>query len=115
MRGGNAPGRRRPRRAGRVVSRGRGPARRPLLAGELGNFDAVVLDPPRTGAKAQCHALVRSQGLRRVVMVSCNPATFVRDARILADGGWTLERVTPVDQFLYSAHLELVAVFSRVS
>jgi len=48
-------------------------------------------------------------------MVSCNPATFVRDARILADGGWTLERVTPVDQFLYSAHLELVAVFSRVS
>lgn len=87
--------------------------RRPLLDDTLRDLDAAVLDPPRTGAKAQCQILARAQGPRRVVMVSCNPATFARDARILQDGGWKLERVTPVDQFLYSAHLELVGVFSR--
>jgi 23S rRNA (uracil1939-C5)-methyltransferase len=87
--------------------------RRPLLADEIRDLDAVVLDPPRTGAKAQSQTLARAGGPRRAVMVSCNPATFARDARFLQDGGWKLERVTPVDQFLYSAHLELVAVFAR--
>jgi len=101
--------------AGRLSVTGRDLDRRPLLADELGDFDAVVLDPPRTGAKAQCQILARVRGLRRLVMVSCNPATFARDARILADGSWTLERATPVDQFLYSAHLELVAIFSRLN
>ena len=86
--------------------------RRPLLSEEIAAFDAVVLDPPRTGAKAQAEILARAEGPSRVVMVSCNPATFARDARILG-GGWTLEYVTPVDQFLHSAHLELVAVFAR--
>lgn len=100
---------------GRLAVETRDLDRRPLLADELGSFDAVVLDPPRTGAKAQCQILARTRESRRLVMVSCNPATFARDARILADGGWTLDRVTPVDQFLYSAHLELVAVFSRLN
>ncbi|MSO85575.1 MAG: class I SAM-dependent RNA methyltransferase [Rhodospirillales bacterium] len=87
--------------------------RRPLLADEFRDLDGVVLDPPRTGAKAQCQILARAEGPTRAVMVSCNPATFARDARILADGGWRLDHVTPVDQFRYSAHLELVAVFTR--
>ena len=82
---------------------------------EIAALDAVILDPPRTGAKAQAQILARAEGPTRAVMVSCNPATFARDARVLASGGWTLERVTPVDQFLYSAHLELVAVFTRAS
>ena len=86
--------------------------RRPLLAGELKGFDAVILDPPRQGAEAQIRELARSQ-TRRVVYVSCNPATFARDATPLIAAGFTLERVTPVDQFRFSTHLELVGVFSR--
>jgi 23S rRNA (uracil1939-C5)-methyltransferase len=88
--------------------------RRPLLAADLAGFDAVVLDPPRAGAAAQCGELARS-ACPRVIAVSCNPATFARDARILADGGYRLDRVLPVDQFLWSPHIELVGVFSRGS
>ncbi len=87
--------------------------RRPLLPEEFSSYDGIILDPPRAGAKAQSQFIARVDGPTRAVMVSCNPATFARDARILVDGGWTLERVMPVDQFLYSAHLELVAVFVR--
>jgi 23S rRNA (uracil1939-C5)-methyltransferase len=86
--------------------------RRPLAAVELKAFDTVVFDPPRQGAEAQARALAAS-AVPRVVAVSCNAATFVRDARILADGGYRLERVTPVDQFLYSPHVEIVALFTR--
>lgn len=86
--------------------------RRPLMEGELKGLAAVVLDPPRAGARAQVEALAMD-GPARIVMVSCNPATFARDARILADGGYLLDRVTPVDQFAWSPHVELVAVFSR--
>ncbi|MBX9772874.1 MAG: methyltransferase [Xanthobacteraceae bacterium] len=82
--------------------------RRPLVAAELKPFDAVVFDPPRQGAEAQARALA-SSAVPTVVAVSCNPATFARDARILADGGYRLTRVTPIDQFLYSPHVELVA------
>jgi 23S rRNA (uracil1939-C5)-methyltransferase len=82
--------------------------RRPFARSELGRFDAVVLDPPRQGAAAQARELAAS-AVATVVAVSCNPATFARDARILVDGGYRLVRVTPVDQFLYSAHVELVA------
>jgi 23S rRNA (uracil1939-C5)-methyltransferase len=80
---------------------------------ELKRFDAVVFDPPRQGAYAQARELAAS-GVPVVVAVSCNPATFARDARILVDGGYRLVRVTPVDQFLYSAHVELVARFQRM-
>lgn len=86
--------------------------RDPLTAAELDRFDAVVFDPPRAGAQAQAAELARS-GVPLAVAVSCNPASFARDARILVDGGYALERVTPVDQFPTSAHLELVAVFRR--
>jgi 23S rRNA (uracil1939-C5)-methyltransferase len=86
--------------------------RRPLLTHELDAFDAVVIDPPRAGAKAQCEQLAKSK-IRRIAAVSCNPATFARDARILIDGGYRLGRVTPIDQFLWSAHIELVAHFER--
>jgi 23S rRNA (uracil1939-C5)-methyltransferase len=82
--------------------------RRPLLAAELKPFDCVVFDPPRQGAEAQARALAAS-AVPVVVAVSCNAATFARDARILADGGYRLTRVTPVDQFLYSPHVEIVA------
>ena len=86
--------------------------RRPLLASELNAFDAVVIDPPRAGAKAQCEQLAASK-VQRIVSISCGPATFARDARILIDGGYTLEKVTPIDQFLWSAHIELSALFVR--
>lgn len=88
-------------------------ARRPLLADELKKFDAIVIDPPRAGAFAQAEEIARSD-VPLVVSVSCNPATFARDARALLDGGYRLEGVTPIDQFLWSAHVELVGIFRRV-
>lgn len=84
----------------------------PLLAAELDRFDAVVFDPPRAGAAAQAAELAKSS-VPRVVGVSCHPASFARDARILCDAGFRLDRVTPIDQFLWSAQIELVGVFSR--
>lgn len=86
--------------------------RRPFSVSELAGFDAVVFDPPRAGARQQAEAIARS-AVPIVVAVSCNPATFARDARILVDGGYRLGAVTPIDQFLWSHHLELLAVFSR--
>jgi 23S rRNA (uracil1939-C5)-methyltransferase len=82
--------------------------RRPLTAPELKNFDAVVFDPPRQGAQAQARELALS-GVPRIVAVSCNPATFARDAGELVRGGYRLTEVTPVDQFRYAAHVEIVA------
>jgi 23S rRNA (uracil1939-C5)-methyltransferase len=86
--------------------------RNPLTAGEIVPSRVVVLDPPRQGAEAQARELGRS-GAKRIVYVSCSPATFVRDAAILTGAGFSLSRVTPVDQFRYSAHVELVGVFDR--
>ena len=86
--------------------------RRPLDASELANFDVVVLDPPRAGAAAQIAALA-SSSVGRIAYVSCNPATFARDARTLADGGYALSWVRPVGQFRWSTHVELAACFSR--
>lgn len=86
--------------------------RRPLRPDELEDFDAVVFDPPRAGAKTQVTALAASN-VPRVVAVSCNPATFARDARTLLDGGYRLDWVQPIDQFLWSPHLELAAAFHR--
>ncbi|MGM0585512.1 MAG: class I SAM-dependent RNA methyltransferase [Pseudomonadota bacterium] len=87
-------------------------ARRPLTVQELKPFAAAVLDPPRAGAKAQAEALAGS-AVGRLAAISCNPETFARDARILVDGGWRLDWVQPVDQFRWSAHVELAAGFSR--
>lgn len=84
----------------------------PLSPKELTRFDAVAIDPPWAGAKAQAEALAASP-IGRIAYVSCNPGSFSRDARILAKGGFTLERVVPVDQFVYSAETEVVGLFSR--
>jgi 23S rRNA (uracil1939-C5)-methyltransferase len=86
--------------------------RRPILVSELARTDVVVFDPPRAGAAAQCAELARSR-VPCVIAVSCNPATFARDARILIDSGLHLNHVHLVDQFLWSSHIELVGVFSR--
>lgn len=84
----------------------------PLMAEDLKPYDAVIFDPPRAGAKAQVQELARSQ-VPLVIGVSCNPATFARDAAILRAGGYALSQVRPVDQFVYSAHVELVGIFRR--
>ena len=86
--------------------------RRPLVAEELRDFDAVVFDPPRQGAQAQAERLAASK-VPLVIAVSCNVATFARDARILIEGGYKIEGVTPVDQFRHTPHVELVARFTR--
>ncbi len=86
----------------------------PLSPTELAAFGAVVFDPPAAGAKAQAEAIARS-GVPRVVAVSCNPATLARDSRILIDGGYVLEQVLPIDQFLFSAEIEAIATFGRVA
>jgi 23S rRNA (uracil1939-C5)-methyltransferase len=86
--------------------------RRPVLAEEFEGGDAALFDPPRAGAKAQSAELAKSD-LPLVVAISCNPATFARDARTLADGGFRLVAATPIDQFPWTAHLELVAAFQR--
>ena len=88
--------------------------RRPFVAPELTPFDAVVFDPPRQGAEAQARQLAAS-AVPVVVAVSCNQSTFARDAKILADGGYRLGAVTPIDQFRYSAHVEIVARFTRAT
>jgi len=80
----------------------------PLLAAELNRFDAAVFDPPRQGAQAQSRELAASE-VPIVVAVSCNAATFARDIRQLIDGGYRLMAVTPVDQFRYSPHVEILA------
>jgi len=84
----------------------------PLGPLELNTYDAMVMDPPRAGADAQARMLAGSK-VKRIAYVSCDAATFARDARILMDGGYKIGPVTPVDQFLYSNHIELVADFSR--
>ena len=86
--------------------------RRPLMAQELRDYDAVVFDPPRQGAQAQVQQFAAGK-VPVVVAVSCNVATFARDARILIDGGYQIEDVTPVDQFRHTPHIELVARFVR--
>jgi len=96
----------------RVRTEGRALFREPLAGRDLAGLAAVVFDPPRAGARAQAEALA-DDGPDRIVAVSCNPATFARDARILGDGGYQVVHVTPVDQFAWSPHVELVAVFSR--
>lgn len=86
--------------------------RRPFMAVELKNFDAVVFDPPRQGAEAQARELGRS-AVPVVIAVSCDANTFARDAKILVSAGYRLAAVTPIDQFRYSHHVEIVAKFAR--
>jgi 23S rRNA (uracil1939-C5)-methyltransferase len=86
--------------------------RRPVNEAELARFEGVILDPPRAGAFEQVRALAGS-AVNRIAYVSCNPATFGRDSKLLADGGYRLDWVRPVGQFRWSTHVELAACFSR--
>ncbi len=86
--------------------------RRPLRVDELDAFDAALIDPPRAGALEQARELAASE-LPLVVSISCNAATFARDARILVEGGFLIEAVTPLDQFRFSPHVEIAAIFRR--
>ncbi len=95
-----------------VTSEKRDLYRRPLLARELAAFDGLVFDPPRAGAEDQARQIARAQ-IPRVAAVSCNPGTLARDLRILVDGGYRIESVTPLDQFLWSPHVEAVALLTR--
>ncbi len=95
-----------------ITAEARDLVRRPVLTMELAKTDVVVIDPPRAGAFEQTVEIANSK-VAKVVSVSCNPATFARDARMLVDAGFTLEKVLPVDQFVWSPHIELVGVFSR--
>jgi 23S rRNA (uracil1939-C5)-methyltransferase len=96
----------------RVTSERRDLFRRPLTFKELNAFDGLVFDPPRAGAEDQSKQIARSD-VPLVVAVSCNPVTLARDLRILIDGGYTLKSVTPIDQFLWSSHVEAVALLEK--
>jgi len=96
----------------RVTHEARDLFRRPLLPAELAKYDAAVIDPPRAGAEAQATALAAC-AIVRIAALSCSPATFARDAKILVDGGYRLEWVQMVDQFRFSPHVELAAQFTR--
>ncbi|MGE0576519.1 MAG: class I SAM-dependent RNA methyltransferase [Reyranella sp.] len=98
--------------AGTVMAERRDLFRNPLTAKELDAFDAVDLDPPRAGAIAQSGELAKSK-VPRVIYGSCDPGSFARDARTLQDGGYRLEKLLPIDQFLWSPHVELIALFVR--
>ena len=95
-----------------VTAEARDLASRPLSVAELKPYDAVIFDPPRSGARAQAEALADSS-VARIAAVSCHAASFARDARILTDGGYRISALTPIDQFLWSSHVELVAIFRR--
>ncbi len=96
----------------RVSAQRRDLFRNPLSAKELGAFDAIVLDPPRAGAAAQVAEIARS-AVPRIVYASCDPGSFARDARVLQDGGYRLEKLKPIDQFLWAGHVELIALFVK--
>ncbi len=84
----------------------------PLRADELARFDMAIFDPPRAGARVQCEQMANS-GLARIAAISCNPVSFARDAAILVAGGFELVEVRPIDQFRFSPHIELAALFRR--
>lgn len=96
-----------------VAAARRNLVQRPLLPAELTHVEAVVIDPPRAGARMQFEYLAKAS-VPRIASVSCNPATFARDARILIEGGYRLDWIQPVDQFRWAAHIELAAQFSRI-
>ena len=95
-----------------ITAEARDLVKRPVLSTELAKTDVVVIDPPRAGAAEQTVEIAKSK-VAKVVSVSCNPGTFAKDARALVDAGFRLEKVLPVDQFVWSPHIELVGVFTR--
>jgi 23S rRNA (uracil1939-C5)-methyltransferase len=95
-----------------ITTERRNLARAPVTTKELGAYDVAILDPPRAGAAAQVDELARAD-LRAIAAISCKPATFARDAATLVAAGWRMGPVTVVDQFRWSAHIELAATFTR--
>jgi len=87
--------------------------KKPLTARELARYDAIIMDPPRAGAESQCKQIARAGNVRHIAYVSCNAETFMRDAKILESGGYRLTQLTPVDQFVGTAHWELVGIFEK--
>ena len=85
---------------------------RPLLPHELNEYDAAIIDPPRAGARTQMTEIINSD-IKKLVMISCNPISFSRDVQNLVDAGFVMGTVTPVDQFIYSPHLEIISIFNR--
>ena len=85
---------------------------RPLLPHELNEYDVAIIDPPRSGAKHQMTEILKSD-IKKLVMISCNPLTFARDVQSLIDAGFQMGAVTPIDQFLYSPHLEIISIFEK--
>ncbi len=100
--------------AGRIEARHRDLVRQPLNAKDLSGFAAVVLDPPHAGATVQI-AQLAAGNVPRVIYVSCNPAALARDAAMLRGAGYALLSATPIDQFPWSARLESVCVFGKLS
>lgn len=95
-----------------IIAEPRDLYRRPMVAAEMKGFDAIVFDPPRAGAQAQAQEIADSS-VGTVVAVSCNPKTLIRDAQILISKGFKMSKITPIDQFLWSPHIESVAIFHR--
>lgn len=95
-----------------VTTERRDLVRRPMQPLDLKYFDGLCFDPPRAGAEQQCRELTKSK-VQKIAAVSCNPTTLARDLRILIDGGYKLKSVTPIDQFLWSSHVETVALLER--
>ncbi|MEO1221262.1 MAG: class I SAM-dependent RNA methyltransferase, partial [Pseudomonadota bacterium] len=100
------------RTGGKVIALHRDLFRNPLQAAELNRFDAVLLDPPRAGARAQVAEIAESS-LEKMVYVSCNPSSWARDGAVLSQAGFKLKRLRPVGQFRWSTHVELVSLFER--
>ena len=96
-----------------VIANVRDLSENPLHKSELNTFESVVFDPPRAGAESQARELATSS-VSRIIAVSCNAATFARDASILIDGGYQLKKVVPVDQFRFAGHVEIVGIFNRL-
>ncbi len=86
--------------------------RTPLSSLEMKKFDGAVMDPPRSGAKLQAEQIARAP-VRRLAYVSCDPASFARDVKVLIEHGFTITRITPVDQFRWSPHVEIVGALER--
>ena len=85
----------------------------PLTFNELAPYQAIVINPPRSGALSQIKQLIFALDIHTVVYVSCNPETFARDAKVLQEGGYILQKITPLDQFIWSGHLEVIGIFKR--
>jgi 23S rRNA (uracil1939-C5)-methyltransferase len=104
------------RQAGRgslVSAERRDLVKKPLAAAEIERFEVVIFDPPRPGAAAQAREIAKARKPKKVIAISCNPATFAHDAFLLSQGGWEMEEVMPLDQFPFTAHLEVLALFLR--